>query len=53
MSKKYYIIYKELGHLIGELFCIVESKAVAEDFCSLNEGFYYIERTIGKRKGEK
>lgn len=49
MKKKYYLIYKELGHLVGELFCIVESKSVAEDFCDLNNGFYYVEREVSKR----
>lgn len=39
MKKKYFIIYKK-----ETIIAIVESKKVAEDFCSLDKECYYIER---------
>lgn len=48
MKKKYYIIYYD--DLINaetnpaKIFALVESKEVANDWCSNNPNYYYIER---------
>lgn len=48
-KKKYYVIYKEIytGNpdcRLGSILAIVESLAVAKDWCKRNTDCYYIER---------
>ena len=47
MKKKYYIIYRQITSPlsdVAEIFTLVESKKVADDWCKRNNTYFYIER---------
>ena len=40
----YYLIFHKEGEKFGSLFCVVESEAVAAQFCKDYPDFYYFAR---------
>lgn len=40
----YYLIFHKEGEKYGSLFCVVESEAVAAQFCKDYPDFYYFAR---------